>query len=89
MYKAIFTKILPSTKKQPKRIKTYDGGLPVNYLYQERFSDWENHALACQNFCKINNIYGQWNGALVTGGMVFVKIFPEYYVDEFTIFYEE
>jgi hypothetical protein len=86
MHKAIFTRVIQKTNKKPKRVKTSNGGMPIDYLYQDGFSEWENHAVACQNFCKINNIDSEWHGALVNGGMVFITLSDKYCVDEFTIF---
>jgi len=89
MEQAIFTKLIPKTKKYPKRIKVYTEGITVNYVYQESFSEWENHALACQGFCKLHGINGQWYAAPITGGMVFIKPYPGVFVDEFTTFEED
>ena len=89
MYKAIFTRISHKTRKYPKRIKTFTNTHPEYYLYQNNLTDWENYALACQHFCKINNIQGKFYGALDKDGMVFIKINEFYCVDETTTFYEE
>ncbi len=89
MYNAIFTRISSKTNKYPKRIKVFDNCSPEYYLYQEKLTEWENHALACQHFCNIKNIEGKWHAAKDKDGMVFVKINEFYFVDKFTNFEEE
>jgi len=62
---------------------------PEYYLYQADLNEWENHALACQHFCKIKNLTGKWYGAIDPDGMVFIKIDEFYFIDETTTFFEE
>lgn len=52
MKPVIFTTFIAKSNKYPARIKTHAGGVPVNYVYNEKYSMSENHILSAQNFSK-------------------------------------
>jgi hypothetical protein len=86
---AIMCKIINSTQKYPKRVKVYLGGKKDNFVFNEAFSDWENCALSVQSFCRDNDLKGGWHAAKCDGGMVFVQVNDEYWVDEYREFNDE
>lgn len=89
MFNAIFCRLRPETRKRPHCIKVFSDGKPEYYVYQHKLSTWENFALACQSFCKNNNLEGSYFGALEKDGMVFIKPHELFSVDETTNFNED
>ena len=89
MYQAIFTRISQATKKNPRRIKVYSNGMAEYYIYQDKLSTYDNHAMACQHFCNIKGIDGDWYAALDQDGIVFVQTNSFCMVNKKTNFDEE
>lgn len=85
----IFTTVVNASNKYPKRIKTHSEGSAVSYVYQEKYTEQENHILAAQNFSKLKNREWLYYGNKTKNGYVFIHMEDALSFNKDTEFFEE